>query len=140
MQVTLDWKQGLSFSGTAPSGHSVDLSAYTDVGGAGNGFAPEELVALGLGGCTGMDVVSILRKKQQDVQKFEVRVTTQKQQEHPKVWTHALIEYIVTGSNIDPAAVERAIQLSSEKYCLVQNMLKASVKIETKYEIKTAQL
>lgn len=136
MQVSLDWKQGLSFHGSAPSGHSVDLSAYKDVGGAGDGFAPEELVALGLGGCTGMDIISILQKKQQDVQKLQLRVTTQKRDEHPKVWTHALIEYIVTGSNIDPAAVERAIQLSSEKYCLVQNMLKASVKIETRYEIK----
>ncbi|HLD92590.1 MAG TPA: OsmC family protein [Anaerolineales bacterium] len=135
MQVSLDWKQGLSFKGTAPSGHSVDLCAYRDVGGGGDGFAPEELVAIGLGGCTGMDVVSILRKKQQDVQKLQVRVTTQKKDEHPKVWTRALIEYLVTGANIDPSAVERAIQLSSEKYCLVQNMLKASVEIETRYEI-----
>jgi len=83
MQVSLDWKQGLSFKGTAPSGHSVDLCAYRDVGGGGDGFAPEELVAIGLGGCTGMDVVSILRKKQQDVQKLQVRVTTQKKDEHP---------------------------------------------------------
>lgn len=136
MQVSLDWKQGLSFSGTAPSGYSLAMSAYEDVGGAGDGFAPVELVALGLGGCTGMDVVSILQKKRQDVQKFQVRVTTQRKEEHPKVWTHALIEYIITGSNIDPAAVERAIQLSSEKYCPVQNMLKFSVKLETRYEIK----
>ncbi len=136
MQVSLDWKQGLSFSGTAPSGFSLNVSAYEDVGGAGDGFAPVELVALGLGGCTAVDVVSILRKKQQNVQKFEVRVTTQRKEEHPKVWTHALIEYIVIGTNIDPAAVERAIQLSSEKYCVVQNMLKASVDIKTRYEIK----
>lgn len=138
MQVSLGWKKhDLSFSGSAPSGHSVDLSAYKESGGVGDGFAPEELVAIGLAGCTGMDVVSILRKKQQDVQDFQVRVTTQKRDEHPKVWTHALIEYIVTGANVDPAAVERAIQLSSEKYCLVQGMLKASVNIESRYEIKT---
>jgi putative redox protein len=138
MQVSLDWKKhDLSFSGSAPSGHSVDLSAYKDAGGMGDGFAPEELVAIGLAGCTGMDVVSILRKKQQNVQDFQVRVTTKKRDEHPKVWTNALIEYIVTGSNIDPAAVERAIQLSAEKYCLVQGMLKATVNIETRYEIKT---
>ena len=136
MQVSLDWKHDLSFSGSAPSGFSVDLSAYKDIGGVGDGFAPEELVALGLAGCTGMDVVSILRKKQQDVQKFEVRVTTEKRPEHPKVWTRALIEYFVTGNNVDPAAVERAIELSREKYCLVQNMLKATVKIESRYEIK----
>jgi putative redox protein len=137
MQVTLDWKKhDLSFSGTAPTGHSVDLSAYKDAGGVGDGFAPEELVALGLAGCTGMDVVSILRKKQQDVQDFQVRVTTEKQAEHPKVWTKALIEYIVTGNDVDPAAVERAVELSRDKYCLVQNMLKATVQIESRYEIK----
>lgn len=135
MQVSLDWKQGLSFKGNAPTG-SVDVSAYQDVGGDGDGLAPVELVALGLGGCTAIDVISILKKKQQDVQKFEVRVTTERKEEHPKVWTRALIEYLVTGKNVEPAALERAIQLSSEKYCVVQNMLKASVKIETRYEIK----
>ncbi len=137
MQVSLDWKQGFSFKGTAPTG-SVDVSAYLDVGGAGDGLAPVELVALGLGGCTAVDVISILQKKRQDVQTFSVSVTTERKEAHPKVWTHALIEYFVTGKNIDPAAVERAIQLSSEKYCVVQNMLKASVKMETRYEIKEA--
>ncbi|MCL5429826.1 MAG: OsmC family protein [Chloroflexi bacterium] len=138
MQVSLDWKQGLSFSGSAPSGFSLDISAYEDVGGTGDGFAPVELVALGLGSCTAIDVISILQKKRQDVHKFEVRVTTERREEHPKIWTRALIEYFITGKSVDPAAVERAIQLSSEKYCVVQNMLKATVNIETRYEIKEA--
>lgn len=139
MQVSIDWKQGLSFSGKAPSGYALDLSGGEDVGGAEDGFEPLELVALGLAGCTGMDVISILRKKRQDVRKFEVKVTTQRKTEHPKVWSHALIEYIVTGPDIDPAAVERAIQLSADKYCPVQNMLKVGVNIETRYEIKSEQ-
>ncbi|MEX2161238.1 MAG: OsmC family protein [Anaerolineales bacterium] len=136
MKVALKWKQGLSFSGSAPSGHSLDMSAYQDVGGTGDGFAPVELVALGLGGCTGMDVISILQKKRQDVKAFEVRVTTERKEEHPRVWTRAVIEYLITGKDIDPAAVERAIQLSSEKYCPVQNMLRPAVKLETRYEIR----
>lgn len=138
MQVVLNWKQGLSFSGSAPSGYSLDLSATEDVGGAGDGFAPLELVALGLGGCTGMDVISILQKKRQEVKSFEVQVNTRREEEHPRVWNFVEIVYILTGTNIDPAAVERAIQLSSDKYCPAQNMLKLAVKIETRYEIRTA--
>jgi putative redox protein len=136
MQVALDWKQGLSFKGNAPgSGFSLDIDGEPEVGGGG-GLTPMELLALGLAGCTAMDVISILQKKRQEVSAFAVHVKTQRKEEHPKVWTHALIEYIVTGKNIDPAAVERAIQLSSEKYCPAQNMLKQTVQIETRYEVK----
>ena len=138
MQVALDWKQGMAFRGRAADGLSLDLDAYPEVGGTGSGFRPMELLGLGLGGCTGMDVISILRKKRQEVTAFEVRVNTEQAAEHPRVWTQVLIEYIVTGKNIDPAAVERAIQLSSEKYCPAQNMFKKAVQIETRYEIKQA--
>lgn len=139
MRVALDWKNGLSFAGRAEgSGYSLDLSADADIGGAEDGFRPMELMALGLAGCTGIDVISILQKKQQDVSGFEVQVNTERREVHPKVWTHILIEYIVTGKNIDPAAVERAIQLSSEKYCPAQNMLKLAVKIDSRYEIRAA--
>jgi putative redox protein len=139
MQVALDWKNGLSFKGNATgSGFSLDIDGEPEVGGGGGGLTPMELLALGLAGCTAMDVISILQKKRQEVSAFEVHVNTQRKEEHPKVWTHALIEYIVTGKNIDPAAVERAIQLSSEKYCPAQNMLKQTVQIETRYEIKAA--
>lgn len=135
-QVVLDWKQGMSFSGKAPSGFSVELDAEVEVGGNKGGFSPLELLALGLGGCTGMDVISILQKKRQAVTAFEVRVNTQRAAEHPKVWNQVLVEYIVAGKNIDPKAVERAIQLSAEKYCPAQNMLNKAVRIDTRYEIR----
>jgi putative redox protein len=139
MRVALNWKNGFSFSGRGGnSGYSLDVSADKDVGGAEDGFRPMELVALGLASCTGIDVMSILQKKRQEITGLEVKVETQKAAEHPKVWTHVMIEYIVTGKNVDPAAVERAIQLSSEKYCPAQNMLKLAVKIESRYEILAA--
>lgn len=139
MQVALTWKNGLSFKGDAlGSGYSLDIGAEAEIGGADDGMHPMEMVALGLAGCTGMDVISILEKKRQQVTAFQVKVTTQRAEQHPKVWTHVLIEYFVTGKDIDPAAVERAIQLSSEKYCPAQNMLKLAVKIESRYEIKAA--
>lgn len=139
MEVSLTWKNGLSFSGRGGnSGYSLDVSADKDIGGAEDGFQPMELVALGLASCTGVDVMSILQKKRQEISGLEVKVETQKEEQHPRVWTQVMIEYIVTGKNVDPAAVERAIQLSREKYCPAQNMLKLAVKIESRYEIIAA--
>jgi putative redox protein len=127
----------MSFKGTALSGRgrSLDIGAEKEIGGADDGVRPMELIALGLAGCTGMDVISILEKKRQNVTAFQVKINTQRKEEHPKVWTHVMIDYLVTGKDIDPAAVERAIQLSSERYCPAQNMLKLAVKIESRYEI-----
>ena len=137
MQVTLDWKNGLSFEGSAPdSDFKVNLNAEDD--GSGEGVTPMQVFAMGLGGCTGIDVISILQKKRQAVSAMQIRVTTKRVEEHPRVWTHALIEYFVTGKDIDPAAVERAIQLSKEKYCPAQAMMRKAVEIETRYEIKAA--
>lgn len=136
MQVALDWKKGLNFRGKGlSSGFSVDVDADSSVGGTEEGLRPMELVALGLGACTGMDVISILQKKRQDVKALQVKVTTQAAKEHPKVWTHVLIEFLITGNDIEDAAVERAIQLSYDKYCPAQNMIKMAVQIDTDYEI-----
>jgi len=86
-------------------------------------FRPLELMAVSLAGCTAMDVISIVRKKKQDVTAFEVKVHADQQGEHPHVFTHIVIEYHFSGSNIDEAAVVRAIELSSVKYCPAQSML-----------------
>ena len=139
MGATVTWKDGLSFTGTAPSGYSIDLGASKSVGGAEDGFRPMELMALSLAGCTGMDVISILQKKRQQVTDFEVRVDTKSADQHPHVWVDVEVEYIVTGHDIDPAAVERAMQLSSERYCPAQNMINKAVDIKLKYQIIEAE-
>jgi putative redox protein len=95
-----------------------------------------ELIAIGLAGCTAMDVISILSKKRQEVSVFETLVHAERASEHPKVFTHVTIEYLLEGRNIDPAAVERAIELSAKKYCPAQAMLEKAVMIEHKYTIK----
>jgi len=138
MVAKVTWHGGLSFTGTADTGFEVPLGASSSVGGAEDGFRPMELLAVGLVGCTAMDVISILQKKRQDVTAFEVRVHTKSAEEHPHVWTYVQLEYLVTGSNIDPKAVERAIQLSSERYCPAQNMINKAVEIETTYKIMEA--
>ena len=130
MNAAAVWKRGLSFEGTADSGFRIPLGAATDVGGAEDGFRPMELMALSLAGCTAMDVISILHRKQQAVTAFEVRVEAQRAAEHPKIFTHMVIEYRVRGQGIDPQAVHRAVALSRDKYCPAQGMLAKVVPIE----------
>ena len=94
-----------------------------------------ELLLISLAGCTAMDVVSILRKKRQNLTGFEIRVHGNRATDHPKVFTDFELEYIVHGVNIDPAAVERAIQLSTENYCSAHAMLEKAAHIRTRYTI-----
>jgi putative redox protein len=134
MDAKVNWKRdGLTFRATAGTGGEIDLASEMDQG--VEGFRPMELLALGLAGCTAMDVISILKKKRQDVVDFEVKVHTEKAEDYPQIWTTAVIEYIVTGRGVDPKAVERAMELSRVRYCPAQNMLDKAVDIETKYTI-----
>lgn len=135
MEARVVWKERMSFSGTADTGFELPLGADPSVGGDNDGFRPVELFAVGLGGCTAMDVISILRKKRQDVTAFEVQVHADRAEEHPKVFTHVVVEYHLTGHDIDEKAVVRAIELSSTRYCPAQGMLKQVVPIELVYHI-----
>lgn len=136
MNAKVTWKSGLSFDGTADSGFTIPLGVPADHGGADDGTSPMEMVLIGLGGCTAMDVISILKKKQQDVTRFEVVLHGERATEHPKVFTEITIEYIVTGHNIAREAVERAVELSETKYCSVNGMLRKSVNVRTKCMVK----
>ncbi|HLF26910.1 MAG TPA: OsmC family protein [Anaerolineae bacterium] len=135
MNAAVNWEHGLTFTGTAGAGCHVALSADPAAGGDGDGFRPMELVLVGLAGCTAMDVMSILQKKRQNVAAFDVRVNAERAADHPKVFTDILITYVVRGYAIDPAAVERAIELSETKYCSVQAMLVKAAPIRRAYEI-----
>ncbi|MFZ6018754.1 MAG: OsmC family protein [Chloroflexota bacterium] len=136
MEAKAVWKGDLTFVGSADSGFSLVMDTFKEVGGNESGFRPVELIAIGVAGCTGMDVISILKKKRQEVTDFEVLVHATRAAEHPKKITHMLIEYVVTGKNIDPAAVERAVQLSEEKYCPSIATIRNNVTIENKIVIK----
>ncbi|MBN1451879.1 MAG: OsmC family protein [Anaerolineales bacterium] len=135
MNTKVIWQEGMHFSGTANSGFNVQLDAKQEVGGEGKGFVPMELMALSLAGCTAMDVISILRKKRQDVTGFEVQVDAPRADEHPKVFTRATIEYLVTGHAVGEAAVLRAIELTAESYCPAQAMLGKVMPIDLRYKI-----
>jgi len=138
MEAKVVWKGRMSFSGSSESGYWVPLGTSPIVGGEDDGFRPMELIAIGLAGCTGMDVISILKKKQQDVVSFEVAVHGERAEEHPRVYTHITIEYILTGHAIDPAAAKRAVELSETKYCSAQAMLSKAAKIDHLITVKEA--
>ncbi len=135
MDVKVTWSNRLTFSGTAESGFSVPMGADPSVGGDNDGFRPLELFTIGFAGCTAMDVISILQKKRQKVTQFEVRIHAERAEEHPRTFTDVKIEYLVTGENVEKAAVERAIELSETKYCPAQAMLKEAVPISSSYQI-----
>ena len=135
MDATVTWKSGMNFDGVAESGFHVNMDTSVDNGGSDQGVRPMELVLIALGGCTSMDVISILAKKRQEVTAFEIRLHGDRAQEHPHVYTDITLEYVVTGHHVDPAAVARAIELSETKYCSVSAMLQKAAKVTTKYTI-----
>lgn len=135
MQATVSMDHGMTFIGTADTGFSVQMDSSSAVGGDDSGFRPMELLLVGLGGCTAMDVISILRKKRQDVTAFEVKLSAKQNQDHPHVFTHINVHYVVRGRNVDAKAVARAIELSETKYCPAQAMLDEVAAIDHSYEI-----
>ena len=135
MYAGVKWHGGLSFSGTARSGFEVNLGADSSSGGGEDGFRPLELMGISLAGCTGMDVISILKKKQQDVTGLEVRVDVEQAREHPHVFTRIVLTYLISGNGVDPQAVERAIELSRDRYCPASAILEKAAPIEQRYEI-----
>ncbi len=139
MEIKAVWHNKLSFTGISPNGFSVPMDSSVEHGGENSGFRPTELLLVSLAGCTGMDVISILEKKRQKVTHFEVRVSGERASDHPRSFTHILVEFAVTGVDIDPAAVERAVELSSTKYCSVAATIDKSVRIEHKVSITQQQ-
>ncbi len=135
MDITINWKGGMSFEGAGNSGFIQKMDAEESAGGGNDGARPMEFIALGLAGCTGMDVISILQKKKQPVADFQIKVHAERAEEHPKVFSRALIEYQVTGKNVDEAALVRAIELSAEKYCPAQAMLSKAFPMQLIYTI-----
>jgi len=135
MTVNLQWEKGMTFLAENPGGHSLITSNERDEQGNRPGFGPMELMALSIGACAGMDVVSILQKKRQNLIGLEIQVHSRQAETHPRVWTELRVEYLFTGRNLDPKAVEQAIELSKDKYCPTQNMIKEAVEIDYSYQI-----
>jgi putative redox protein len=136
MKAEVTWKEGLTFTANTDSGSEITLGSRDNKGESGMKIpSPMELIALGLAGCTAMDVISILSKKRQQVTGFLVQVHAERANEPPRVFTHIVLEYHITGKKVDEAAVMRSIELSATKYCPVHAMLAQAVPIQLKYYI-----
>ena len=127
--------EGMHFAGRI-DGFSIDIDAEESVGGKGAGPQPLRLLLLGIAGCTAMDVISILRKKRQEVDGLEVEVLGSRVEEHPRVYDDVEIIYRVRGKGIEPRALERAIELSEGRYCPVIAMIGEATRITSRYEIE----
>ncbi len=137
--VKVRWSSGRQFVGWDATGHGVVMDASPEHKGEGTGARPIELLLYGLGGCTAMDVVSVLEKKRQDVTSVELEITgTQREDDYPHYYERIHIEYVVAGRNVDPAAVRRAIELSDEKYCSVKGSLGPQVEVTTSFRVEEA--
>ena len=136
MKVELKQIDGLALAGKGDSGHWVNMDGPALLGGADAGTRPLELFLMGLGGCTSMDVISIIKKKRVKLDNFECHLEAERAKEHPKVFTKVKINFIFWGKDIPKQAVERAIELSETTYCSASAMLKKTVDIETSYEIR----
>ena len=120
------------FIGVTPSGHAQAIETNSERSSAAT---PMELVLLALGSCTGVDVISILKKKRQQVTAYSIEVTGERQAEFPRRYTQLTVKHIVRGHNVSEQAVARAIELSDTKYCSVAATLRTGAKIVTSYEI-----
>src|SRR5437588_597639 len=138
MTVQSKLATGMRFEVEAGSGHQVTLDAAEHGGGHNEGFRPMEMLLVGLAGCTGMDVISVLRKKRQQVTAYEVHVTGVRAEDHPMVFVEITVQHIVTGYHLQPEAVARAIQLSEERYCGAGAMLGKVTRLTHTYRIVEA--
>ena len=127
--------RGITFIGKAASGHWVPMDGPTDFEGSSSATRPKELILIGLGGCTGADVASILSKMRENLKHFKVDIEAETATEHPKVFTKIHITYKFWGENLKKENLEKAIALSQDRYCSVTAMLKKSVSISHSYEI-----
>lgn len=138
MQAEIKQIQGTTFAAKADSNHWVIMDSSPKDGGSGAGSGPMEMVLMALGGCSGIDVLSILKKMRVKVNDFQIKIKAERAQEHPRVFTRVHMEYCFSGENLKPSDVERAIQLSLNKYCSVAGMVGKTAKIEWSYNLNNS--
>jgi putative redox protein len=138
--VNLQDPGGMAFRALPPSGHEVVIDTDAGHGGQSSGPEPLELLLVALAGCTGIDVMSIMRKKRQVVTDYRIRVAAEQRQEHPQIYTRSVVQHILSGPNLDPAAVARSVERSAYKYCPVSAMLGKACELTHQYRIVTTGL
>jgi putative redox protein len=135
MECKVSWHDGMSFIAETGSGHLLAMDGAPEAGGRNLAPRPMELLLAGTGGCTSFDVVMILKRGRQDISGCEVAISAERADTDPKVFTKIHMHFVVSGKNLKPEAVERAIKLSAEKYCSASIMLGQMATITHDWEI-----
>ena len=137
MECTINWMpaSGMGFVAETGSGHFLTMDGAPDGGGKNLAPRPMETVLAGTGGCTAYDVVLILKRGRHDVRGCQVKVTAERAEQDPKVFTSIHMQFIVTGHGLPAAAVARAVELSHERYCSASIMLAKTAQITTGIEV-----
>ena len=135
MNISVNWVDGMLMVGKSHSGHSITMDGPPEIGGENLGVRPMEMLLLGVAGCTMIDVVTTLKKMRQDLTKCETKLSAERADEHPKVFTDIHIQFILKGQDLDSKKVEKAITLSAEKYCSASIMLGKTASISHDFEI-----
>ncbi len=136
MKARVKWVEGMSFLGESGSGHTFLMDGAPEAGGRNLGVRPMEAMLIGAGGCTAFDVVLILKRSRADVTDCVVELTSERAETDPKVFTKIHFHFIVTGRNLKPELVNRAINLSAEKYCSASIMLAKTAELTHDFEIR----
>ncbi len=135
MKTRVKWVEGITFLGETESGHGVIMDGSPSVGGRNLGPRPMEMLLLGAGGCASIDVIMILKKSRQAVSDCYVDISAERADSDPKVFTKIHMHFVVTGKDIKPEAVEKAVKLSAEKYCSASIMLGATAEMTHDFEV-----
>lgn len=135
MKARIKWVDGMTFIGESASGHAVVMDASPEVGGRNLGPRPMEMLLLGAGGCSSIDVMMILKKSRQAVSDCYVEMSAERAETDPKVFTKIHMHFVVKGKDIKPEAVEKAVKLSAEKYCSASIMLGATAEMTHDFEV-----
>ncbi len=135
MNTTVRWIDNMMMVGESASGHAIVMDGPEELGGNNLGVRPMEMLLLGMGGCTTVDVISMLKKMREEVADCKCEISAQRADEHPKVFTKIHIHFVVSGSNLNEKKVDKAVTLSAEKYCSASIMLGKSATITHDFEI-----
>ena len=136
MKTRITWLEDMTYVAQSPSGHALVIDGPPELGGHNLGPRPMELLLMGMGGCTAIDVVNILRKARQELRGCELQIDAERADSDPKVFTTIQVHFILTGKSLSAKHVERAIHLSAEKYCSASIMLGKTAQITHTFEIR----
>ena len=135
MNISVNWVDGLLMVGKSDSGHTITMDGPPESGGENLGVRPMEMLLLGVAGCTMIDIVTTLKKMRQDLSHCETKISAERANEHPKVFTDIHIHFVVKGKDLDSNKVDKAMKLSAEKYCSASIMLGKTAKITHDFEV-----